>query len=78
MTETGSPGCLYSGESRGRINGAVIGTADDAGIYAIPSYFGPYPPGTQVTFELQYEQRCAGITSHLPAGRLMVLPYALP
>jgi hypothetical protein len=78
VTETGPSGCLYASLSRGRINGAVVGTFDEAGVYGIPSFFGPYPAGTQVTFELQYQQTCAGNTLHLPAGRVLVMQYALP
>ncbi|MDX6600288.1 MAG: hypothetical protein QOE87_4175 [Gaiellales bacterium] len=78
VTATGSPGCTFERIARGRVNGAVIGTPDDVGNYPVPSYFGPYPAGTPVTLDVQYQLLCAGETLHLPAGRVLLVQYVAP
>jgi hypothetical protein len=76
VTTTGSPGCLSDGVSRGLVNGGAVGSFD--GTYGIPSFYGPYPAGTQITFELQYQMMCATETLHLPAGRMLLMGYLAP
>jgi hypothetical protein len=78
VTATGSPGCTFERIARGRLNGAVIGTPDDVGNYPVPPYFGPYPAGTRVTLELEYQMLCATETLHLPAGRILLVAYLAP
>jgi hypothetical protein len=76
ITTTGSSGCLHDGVARGLVNGAFAGSYDD--VYSIPSFYGPYPAGTQITVELQYQMMCATETLHLPAGRMLLMAYLAP
>jgi hypothetical protein len=63
---------------RGLTNGVVSGTADAYGNFSIPTFYGPYASGTQVTVQNQYQQICATETLHLPPGQILAVPYRTP
>jgi hypothetical protein len=78
VTTTGSPGCATESNTRGRVNGVVQGSADSIGNFPVPQFFGPYPAGTAVTLDIQYQMLCATEMLHLPAGRTLLLQYLAP
>jgi hypothetical protein len=63
---------------RGLVNGVVVGSLDSYGYRSIPTFYGPYPAGTTVTVENQYQQLCATETQNLPPGQILAVPYRTP